>query len=254
MRLPAAALLFTLAACQDRPPDVVPSIARDPRPTLDDSLLFTEDTFPRLLTLADETDALSGDELHGPVDGPWWAVTDDPAAIQRVDVVSGRIPHPCLPDDTTITAHTVQLAPGSTTHADHVIAIIRGIPMKAGPVRAADADSIFAAPESPAGGADSALYTFDRHALRLWRTPAGEGFQLHAGWGDQNQVVYATEFSDEGSWEPLLIADLNRDDIPDLLIDATPKYSLRVLRLLLSEQAGSRVSYREVAAHSRSAC
>lgn len=79
-RVALAVLLLSFAACQDPAPDAVPPVARDLRPPPDEPLLFPADAQPRLLTLADETGALGSDELGGPADGSWWAVTGDPAA------------------------------------------------------------------------------------------------------------------------------------------------------------------------------
>jgi hypothetical protein len=243
----------TLGACKDRSPPAVPPAPPVQSPATVDTVsvpLFAGDTIPRVLQLADTNSVLMEDDLGGDAAGPWWALDrNNPASLRRVDIVVERVPHPCIADDTVRVGRTVSIAGGGDA-----LTLLRGIPgLRPGPVVTGVPDSVYAAPESPAGGTDSARVTFAGRPLRIWRTGVGQGFQVEVEWDGRRDVLYTTDFEDEGSWDLVLVADINRDSGPDLLLQATPKYSLRTLRLLLFQPTAAQ-RYREVASSQQAAC
>ena len=50
------------------------------------------------------------------------------------------------------------------------------------------------------------------------------------------------------------IGDLNRDGVPDLLVDASYKYSVHTTRLFLSRTTGGQIEFAEVGRFERTAC
>ncbi len=71
----------------------------------------------------------------------------------------------------------------------------------------------------------------------------GRQFRLHAG-----------EWHGDGHWRVRWIGDLNRDGWPDLLLDASYKYSVYTARLFLSREADDQLEIHELATFTHSAC
>lgn len=88
----------------------------------------------------------------------------------------------------------------------------------------------------------------------LTEQPFGEnGYQLVFGDGTRKQVIYQTEWSEEGGWQLLWSGDLNGDGLPDLLLNATHKYSVQTVRLFLSGSSTDGI-LREVATFRTTSC
>lgn len=66
-------------------------------------------------------------------------------------------------------------------------------------------------------------------------------------YGTRTQTLYRATFQDEGNWEPVFLGDLDGDGKPDLILNASPKYSSGMLRLFLSSAAGKNELMRQVA-------
>jgi|GEM_PF-1636899 len=82
---------------------------------------------------------------------------------------------------------------------------------------------------------DSVAYSFrgERSVIRSERVNES-GFRLvHVGKGGR-LVLFTADDQDEGSWKLAWAGDLNRDGAPDLLLEATRKYSVRSWQLHMS--------------------
>ncbi len=91
--------------------------------------------------------------------------------------------------------------------------------------------------------------SFDRFDINIRKLPFGSnGFRLLMKTKYMSQSLYTTEWVEEGGgWQVEWFGDLNRDNIPDLLIRTSHKYSSYQLRLFLSGDHGPQTLLKEVA-------
>jgi len=102
---------------------------------------------------------------------------------------------------------------------------------------------------------DLATLSYGGNLMHIKEGKAGEtGYNLELTYLARKQIIYSTEFSDEGQWSVQWVGDLDGDERPDLLIFASDKYSVSVLRLFLSGSAGPDNLVREVATFRTTAC
>jgi hypothetical protein len=71
---------------------------------------------------------------------------------------------------------------------------------------------------------------------------------------DQEFELHSDQWHGDGHWRLRWMGDLNRDGWPDLLVDASHKYSVYTSRLFLSSLSGGRLEFSEVATFTHSAC
>jgi len=79
-------------------------------------------------------------------------------------------------------------------------------------------------------------------------------YRVELALGDDHFELLSDQWHGDGHWRVRWIGDLNRDGWPDLLIDASYKYSVYTTRLYLSRVRGGRLDVREVARFEHSAC
>lgn len=95
---------------------------------------------------------------------------------------------------------------------------------------------------------------FRDDTLRFREEPVGDGFRVVVRWRGADEVLYETEHQDEGGWNVRWVGDLDRDEVPDILLDATRKYSVEVTWLHLSGGTSHGPRWRAVARYAHSAC
>jgi hypothetical protein len=71
--------------------------------------------------------------------------------------------------------------------------------------------------------------------------------------GDEQFRLRTDPWHGDGHWSLRWIGDLNRDGWPDLLLDASYKYSVHTTRLFLSNATAGRVDFVEAARFERTA-
>ena len=72
--------------------------------------------------------------------------------------------------------------------------------------------------------------------------------------GDRQFQLHSDQWHGDGHWRVRWIGDLNRDGWPDLLVDASYKYSVYTTRLYLSRESDGRLEVSEAATFTHSAC
>lgn len=136
------------------------------------------------------------------------------------------------------------------------ILLVRGdFTLTAGPVRTAFLDG---------GGTGEAAqvnvrWGDQRVSVRhLTDEPRGDqpgAYRIELTLGNQNVRLHADQWQGDGQWLVRWIGDLNRDGFPDLLVDASYKYSVHTTRLFLSRTTpGGPVEFNEVGHFERTAC
>lgn len=133
------------------------------------------------------------------------------------------------------------------------IVMIADVPgLRAGAI---DTGTISAEPRSADVHADSIAFSFrgERFVLRSERV--GEtGFRiLHEGKTGRT-TLYSTDVHDEGRWLPRWIGDLNRDGAPDIILEATHKYSVQNWSLHMSGPLQPSSAWRPAATYTQAGC
>lgn len=146
--------------------------------------------------------------------------------------------------------HTVNVPP-----ARDPILLVRGLPdLTAGPVHTVFLDGRgYDKPEQvEASWGDQRLIV--RHVVDL---PVGDQFGRHRielTLGDRQLGLHNDDWGGDGHWGVWWIGDLNRDGWPDVLLDASYKYSVYATRLYLSRYRDGRLELIEAARLERTAC
>lgn len=135
------------------------------------------------------------------------------------------------------------------------ILLVRGHPaLRAGTVRTAFVN------DGGAGEAErvEALWgnrlVIVRHVTEL---PTGDQpgeYRIELAVGDRRFQLHADQWHGDGHWRVRWIGDLNRDGWPDLLVDASYKYSVYTTRLYLSHDTDGRLDVSEAATFTHLAC
>ncbi len=102
---------------------------------------------------------------------------------------------------------------------------------------------------------DSVAYAFrgERTVIRSERVNES-GFRLvYVGKGGR-LVLFTADDQDEGSWKIAWVGDLNRDGAPDLLLEATRKYSVRSWQLHMTGKLPSDGRWWPAAVYNQSGC
>lgn len=188
---------------------------------------------------------------EGPADvaGAWWVLHDSGAGIaltstgiQVTDVPS------CADDSPDAQPDRSASVPG----APNPIMLIRGVPgLEAGPVRSAFRD------DGMTGEAARIELAWDGGPVivrHLTQEPSGDQPGLHRvalTIGDRDVDLLEEQWQGDGHWRLRWMGDLNRDGYPDLLVDASYKYSVYTTRLFLSQ---GRTAYTEMATFSHTSC
>ena len=90
--------------------------------------------------------------------------------------------------------------------------------------------------------------------MSLRAATVNDGFRVELVDTVGTHLLFTTDWTDDGSWALRWAGDLNRDGIPDILLDATHKYSLHTTRLFLSRKNPRGHDYEETATLTTTAC
>jgi hypothetical protein len=137
----------------------------------------------------------------------------------------------------------------------HPILLVRGYPgLAAGPVRTAFLD------DGVAGEGARIETTWEGQAVtvrHLTEDPQGDQpgtYRIDLEVGDRQFELHSDQWDGEGQWRLRWVGDLNRDGWPDLLVDASYKYSAYTTRLFLSGVAAGQLEFTHAAVFSHFAC
>lgn len=200
---------------------------------------------------------LPGSEYHAselPADmtGRWWVLhrTGDAVSLASLEIVVEPRAG-CSDEDPN--------RPGGrlvrVSHARNPILILRGLPeLTAGPVRTAflDRDGTGVEPVVEAQWGEQRMVL--RHTAEL---PSGDQpgrYWVAVAIDERRYELRTDQWHGDGHWRVRWIGDLNRDGAPDLLLDASYKYSVHTTRLYLTHQADGRLQFDEVSQIEHTAC
>ena len=181
-----------------------------------------------------------GEDLRIPETDGWWAICAN-GQLRSTTLTLQAVNDPCLDESDEKTGVTVG-------HAGCIdaVALICNIP------GLAESDSLPLCEVSVEE--TQATLSLGESTYTVNETPLGEsGFRLTFQSGHHQQVIYETEWADEGGWAILWTGDINNDGLPDLILSATHKYSVQRIRLLVSSQ-DSETPLSEVAVLIQTAC
>jgi len=184
--------------------------------------------------------------------GTWWVLhrsTGTPI-LEELPVMVGAVPG-C--DDQTPNEQSGRVV--TVPQAREPVLLLRGhVALSAGPVRTAFLDQ---------GGAGEAtqvevrwgdLPLLVRHLTTL---PTGDQpgqYRIELTIGDQPLELHTGQWHGDGHWLVRWIGDLNRDGLPDVLLDASFKYSVYTTRLFLSRETADHLEFTEAARFEHTAC
>lgn len=199
---------------------------------------------------------LTGDGYHATdlphnLTGLWWVLhrpTGTPS-LESLHVVVTPVPA-CgdAPDDRNGRAVTVPQA------ADPILLVRGSGKFAAGPVPTAfvNQDGTGERPRIQTLWQDEPVIV-----ERTVELPAGDQpgqYRIDLTVGDRHFRLHTDQWHGDGHWLVRWIGDLNRDGWPDLLVDASYKYSVHTTRLFLSHAAGREIGFTEAARCGHSAC
>lgn len=134
---------------------------------------------------------------------------------------------------------------------DSVVMLVRGID---GLVPGAVVSATYPVDHYDYEFAESLSLDWSNRQLSLRPVRVGDGFRVELVDALQTNVLYITDWTDEGSWALRWAGDLNRDGGLDILLDATHKYSVFTTRLFLSRDSPEGLSYEQIATLTHAAC
>ena len=200
---------------------------------------------------------LPGTEYHRtdlPADpaGVWWVLhgSTDETMLESMEiaVTAFRTCGDESPDQQNGRAVSV---PGT----GNPILLVRGHPdLTSGPLRSAFLDN------GAAGEAERIETRWDGRPVvvrHLTEGPHGDQpgrYRIDLAVGDRQFELYSDQWHGDGHWRLRWMGDLNRDGWPDLLVDASYKYSVTTSRLFLSRVSAGQLAVTEVATFTHSAC
>jgi hypothetical protein len=187
-------------------------------------------------------DEFSADEVRPDAPGTWFGlyVTEDASSVRPVEVAVREIPSPCL-DETPAGRSGRAVSAGDPAP----LLLMRRVP------NLVPGDLSLVARLSPASG-DRVEGRFGGRPIAVRSSPLSDGFRLDLDYDGQTRVLFATDWQDEGWWRVDWIGDLNGDQLPDVILRATHKYSVHVVRLFLSQRPAPGIA--EVATFIHTAC
>lgn len=200
---------------------------------------------PALLLPGDEYTA---SDLPANAGGNWFVLArgEDSHVLEELPVAIETLHDACLDDSPEQRSGRSVRVPD----ADHAVMLVRGVD---GLVLGSVVSATY--PDRDSHKFDDALslaWSNKRLALRPVRV--GDGFRVELVDAQQVDVLYTTDWTDEGSWALRWAGDLNGDGVVDVLLDATHKYSVFTTRLFLSRKDRDGHSYEEVATLTTTAC
>ncbi len=187
---------------------------------------------PELLLTGDYSEK----EVSPKAAGVWWALCPGQDRWARAEVRISRIKNGMVDTGEAMTGRRVE-----TSVCANPVLLARGLQPGSTPVVPAATWSLEADKEAFSG-------TWKDQPFRIGseHLPKG-GLRLTLQSGDQRQVLFESEWVDDASWSLNWAGDLDGDGRLDLVLQASPKYSIQIHRLFLSTQAGPGKLVREVA-------
>jgi len=199
---------------------------------------------------------LTGDEYHAtdlPRDpaGPWWVLhrpTGTPILEDMQVVVTPMSACSDAPDERSGRAVTVPRA------GDPILLVRGSRKFLAGPVPTAFVD------QDGSGERLRIQALWQDEPVIVERTadlPSGDQpgqYRVDLAIGDRHFQLHTDQWHGDGHWLVRWIGDLNRDGWPDVLLDASYKYSVHTTRLFLSHASGQEIGFNQAARFGRSAC
>ncbi len=192
-------------------------------------------------------DEFRKDDLPEDPEGIWWVLhrPSGEAVLERLTIQVDRFHDPCVDEQADEESGRAVSVPDA---ADAILLLRGELGLSPGPVRTAfvmgvapaEADAI----EAPWGDVTVAV----RHVVTGYR------YSIEVAVGDRIFQLRSDEWQGDGHWGVRWIGDMNRDGWPDLLVDASHKYSVHTTRLFLSTGSGSVVEMTEAATFTHSAC
>ena len=213
---------------------------------------------PRAVMLPDWAKDWQGDTAALNATGPWLGLVlgREGPQLAHVGVRRERVEDVCFSTDSA-----KAWTDGLTIERSNAAIALLGEPrLTPGPVVAGivldngDFDAFSDPNERARHVPDSARAVFGRDTLRFDAVPYAEGFRVVLRWRDVEEVLYEAEFQDEGSWNVRWVGDLDRDGVPDVLLDATQKYSVDATWLHLSAGATHPGRWRVAARYGQAGC
>lgn len=184
--------------------------------------------------------------------GTWWVLhrpVEQPV-LERMDVIVTPFRTCGDEDPNELSGRAV-----STPDARAPILLVRGLRgLTAGPVRTA-----FAAGAGRGEAARVEVGWDDQPVIvrHVADDPEGDQagrYRIELTIGSRHFQLRSDQWHGDGHWRVRWIGDLNRDGWPDLLLDASYKYSVYTTRLYLSRVADGRLDIAEVASLEHTAC
>jgi hypothetical protein len=200
---------------------------------------------------------LPGTEYHRrdlPADptGAWWVLhgTTDEIVLESMEIAV-TVFNTCgdeSPDQQDGRAVSVP-------DAHNPILLVRGhSDLASGPVRTGFLD------DGVAGEAERIETSWDGEAVfvrHLTEGPTGDKpgrYRIDLVVGNRQFELYSDQWHGDGQWRLRWMGDLNRDGWPDLLVDASYKYSVFTSRLFLSRVTAGQLAVTQVATFEHSSC
>ena len=186
-------------------------------------------------------------DLPGHPDGIWW-VLHRPAGetvLEPLAVLVRRFHDSCVDEQ----AHEESGRAVSVPDAERPILLLRTeLELSSGPVQTAFVT------DGVTGDADSVSAHWNEYPLAVRHVVDGYRYNIEMTVGNRTFALRSDEWQGDGHWAVRWIGDLNRDGWPDVLLDASHKYSVHTTRLFISSTGEGEVTMSEVATFTHTAC
>jgi hypothetical protein len=174
---------------------------------------------------------------YAPLDlaGTWWAMCQDSARLRRVTLKRNQTAGVCT--------ENIRLGAEECP----AVVLIRGA--------AWARDKLVSTASLEQTTNRKIAVSFEDHAWSIQEQRKGEsGFELLLNGDSKQQILYSTNSTDDGGWGVSWAGDLDGDHVPDLVLSASHKYSVRCQRVFLSSYAQVGPLVREVAVNCGGSC
>lgn len=191
-------------------------------------------------------DEYSAGDLPANPAGTWWVLH------RAEDVVLAALPIAVTPLHNACGDDPPQVQNGRAVAVPGVrrpILLVRGLGgLEPGPVRTSFVS------DGVTGQADSVQMRWDHESLVLRHVTAENRHEVRLTVGKTQHRLHADQWHGDGQWEVRWVGDLNRDGWPDVLLDASYKYSVYTTRLFVSHLLAEGFEMIEVATFTHTAC
>ena len=197
-----------------------------------------------LLVVGDEY--LDADLPRNP-EGIWWVLHQPAAgtALESLNIRVTRFSDLCGDGQ----AKQQRGRSVSVPDAENAILLLRGaVGLSTGSVRTAFLT------DGVSGGADSVTTRWNDDSVVVRHLVESYRYNVEMTVGSRTLPLHSDEWQGDGQWMVRWIGDLNRDGWPDVLLDASHKYSVYTTRLFLSAAGKDGVEMFEAATLTHSSC